>query len=281
MIVILSYFHTRIGTCVYDSFPKANLDKEKILERIPDIMTRQNQEEFFTQSFENIALLNYYFEIWSEWARGKREMLMITLLFNQQISPEIEKSIAAVCKESIEIMQSNEEIYPGFYIKDIATREDDEKELILENEKVIKDWIVDLYWKIFDETRKKTEEEKITLLLNDRYIFESLEKMSTELGKIDTSIMDCKECPHKSSDVIKNSTTRLHTLIDGLYEAFMEKMASIDIEGEEELFSPEDDMDIDIEDRKKQLLQVLEDEINGIKVIDEDDTKDGDEEIDG
>jgi hypothetical protein len=226
-------------------------------------------------------LLNYYFEIWSEWARGKREMLMITLLFNQQISPEIEKSISVVCKEFSEIMQSNEEIYSGFYVKDIPVREDDEKELIRKNEQIIKDWIVDLYWRIFDETRKKSEEEKITLLLNDRFIFESLEKMSAELGKIDKSISECKDCSHKSSEAIINSTSRLHALIDGLYEGFMEKMASIDIESDEDLFSPEDEMDIDIEDRKKKLLEVLSEEVNGKRDNEEEEEVEKDEENNG
>ena len=57
MNVILSYFHTRIGTSIFYSFPKAQLDKE-MSDRLYDIMTQQKEQELFIHSFENIKIIN-------------------------------------------------------------------------------------------------------------------------------------------------------------------------------------------------------------------------------
>ncbi|MFX0030500.1 MAG: hypothetical protein ACFE8B_14915, partial [Candidatus Hermodarchaeota archaeon] len=136
--------------------------------RLYDIMTQQKEEEFFIHSFEEFKILNYYFQIYSDWARGKREMVMISIVINQQISLEIEESMAVLCKKFAEKLQSEEEIFSGFYISDIKRYEED-KDQILKNEALIKKMVQDLYWETVEETKKKSQEEKITLLLNDRY----------------------------------------------------------------------------------------------------------------
>ena len=88
MIVLLSFFHTKIGPSIFYAFPQTQLDKE-ILERVYDV---------WTQSFENVKLLNYYFQKHSEWARGKKEMVMASVVINYQISPEIEETVSILCR---------------------------------------------------------------------------------------------------------------------------------------------------------------------------------------
>lgn len=259
MIVILSYFHTRIGTSVFYSFPETPLGKE-ISNRLYDIMTQQNEEEFFTHSFENFKIINFYFQIRSEWARGKREMVMVSIIINQQISPEIEETMSLLCKKFSEQMQSNEDIYTGFYTYELNKHDEVDKERIIENESLIKKSVQDLYWETVEETRKKSEEEKITLLLNDRYIFESLEKMTRELKIISREISSYKDPPKANAD-IRNSISNLNKMIDDLYEGFIERMSSLDIENENGLFPPDEEMDVEIKKSKKELLQVLEGEI--------------------
>ena len=89
-IVILSYFHTRIGTSIFYSFPKSQLDKE-LSDRLYDIMTQQKEEEKFINTFENFKIINYYFQISSEWSRGKREMVMISIIINLHNDKKEEK----------------------------------------------------------------------------------------------------------------------------------------------------------------------------------------------
>ena len=76
-------------------------------------------EGFFTHSFENNSSNNYYFEIHSDWARGNKEMLMVSIIFDQQINSEIEQNVNVLCTEFLEKLLSNEEIYTAFYINDI------------------------------------------------------------------------------------------------------------------------------------------------------------------
>ncbi|MFX1303338.1 MAG: hypothetical protein ACFE9X_08280 [Promethearchaeota archaeon] len=176
-IVALSYFHRKIGPLVFYSYPKNMLDNE-LSGKIANIMDQQFSEGFFTHSFENLKSMNYYFEIHSDWARGNKEMLMVSTILDQQIPPEIEEKISILCAEFSEQLQSNEEIFTAFYIKDINNFDDDDQESIIKNESLIKAWVNNLYWAIIEDTREKTEEEKIAILLNDRHIFKTLEKLS-------------------------------------------------------------------------------------------------------
>ena len=162
---------------MFYSYPKDILDKD-LSGKIANIMDQQFSEGFFTHSFENLKSMNYYFEIHSDWARGNKEMLMVSTILDQQIPPEIEERISILCAEFSEQLQSNEEIFTAFYIKDINNFDDDDQESIIKNDSLIKAWVNNLYWAIIEDTREKTEEEKIAILLNDRHIFKTHEKLS-------------------------------------------------------------------------------------------------------
>ncbi len=176
-IVVLSYFHRKIGPLVFYSYPRNILEKE-LSGKVANIMDQQFSEGFFTHSFENLKSMNYYFEIHSDWARGNKEMLMVSIILDQQIPLEIEENISILCTEFSERLQSNEEIFTAFYINDINNFDEDDQENIVKNESLIEAWVNNLYWAIIEDTREKTEEEKIAILLNDKHIFKTLEKLS-------------------------------------------------------------------------------------------------------
>lgn len=176
-IVALSYFHRKIGPLVFYSYPEGLLEKD-LSTRIANIMDQQFKEGFFTHSFEDLNSMNYYFEIHSDWARGNKEMLMVSIIFNQQTSSEIEHNVLTLCTEFSERLQSNEEIFTAFYINDLSYYEQEDQELIIINNELIKLWVKELYWAIIENTREKSEEEKIASLLNKRHIFLTLKKLS-------------------------------------------------------------------------------------------------------
>ncbi len=176
-IVVLSYFHRKIGPLVFYSYPKNILEKE-LSGKVANIMDQQFSEGFFTHSFENLKSMNYYFEIHSDWARGNKEMLMVSIILDQQIPLEIEEKISILCTEFSERLQSNEEIFTAFYINDISNFDEVDQENIVKNESLIEAWLINLYWAIIEDTREKTEEEKIAILLNDKHIFKTLEELS-------------------------------------------------------------------------------------------------------
>jgi hypothetical protein len=137
MFVVLSYFNRKIGPLVLYSYPKNSLDKDLSF-KIANNMDQQFNEGFFTDSFENLKSMNYYFEIHSKWARGNKEMLMLSIIINQQISPEIEETISLSCKKFASEMQSNRHIFTGLSINELSNH----------NEKLIKTWVNNLYWEI-------------------------------------------------------------------------------------------------------------------------------------
>ncbi|TFG24886.1 MAG: hypothetical protein EU529_02645 [Promethearchaeota archaeon] len=176
-IVALSYFHRKIGPLVFYSYPESILDNDLSV-RIANIMDQTFNEGFFTHSFENLNSMNYYFEIHSDWARGNKEMLMISIIFKQQTFPEMEQNVSALSKEFSERLQENDEIFTAFYINDLNNFEENDRDSIIKNYSLILLWVKELYWQTMEETREKTEEEKIAYLLNKKHIFLTLGKLS-------------------------------------------------------------------------------------------------------
>ena len=136
-IVALSYFHRKIGPIVFYAFPKQELD-DQLAARIANIMDQTVSEGFFTLTFEDKLSMNFYFEIHSDWARGNNEMVMVSLIFDHQISAEVEQNLMNLCAEFCSKLQSNEEVYTAFYISDINNMEEEDKNLIIKNNEVVK-----------------------------------------------------------------------------------------------------------------------------------------------
>ena len=245
---------------IFYSYPPDQVGEE-ISDRLYDVLTQQKGEEFFMHSFDEFKFLNYYFQIPSDWARGSREMIMVSMIIYHQISPEIEDSIALLCKRFAEMMQSNEDIYTGFYINDVSKYNEDEKERIKKNGQLIKDEVRELYWETIEETRKKSEEQKLTQLENDRYLFESIEEMSREL-KIISEEIEKDGSNLKTNPNIKGSISNLKSIINDLYEGFIEKMTVLHLEEENGILPTNDELDTDIQERKRELLKVLEEEVS-------------------
>ena len=176
-IVTLSYFHRKIGPLVFYSYPEGILD-DNLSVRIANIMDQTFNEGFFTHSFENLNSMNYYFEIHSDWARGNKEMLMISIIFEQQTFPEMEQNVSTLSKEFSERLQANDEIFTAFYINDLNNFDENDRESIIKNDSLIKRCVKELYTQTMEETREKTEEEKIAYLLNKKHIFLTLGKLS-------------------------------------------------------------------------------------------------------
>jgi len=252
-IVAISYFHRKIGPLVFYSHPKNSLDKDLSV-KLANIMDQQFKEGFFTHSFENLKSMNYYFEIHSDWARGNKEMLMISTVFDQQILPEIEEKISDLYIEFSERLQSNEEIYTAFYINDLNYHEN-EKELIIKNDTLVKALLNKLYWDIIEDTREKTEEEKIALLMNDQHIFETIERLSQ--GPIPLEWLRewfIENFPNKDFEEIKNTlVNRQFIFVNQI--GFVEKYVLLLKEVNAERIPP--DSVIEYIDDKPELIDLL------------------------
>ena len=178
--ITLSWFHRKIGPSIYHEYPESNLQPED-LSKIPDLMDTKFEEGFFHHSFTNLYLFNYFFEIESKWARGHKEMLLMSVCFSDPISTPIQHDILIQCIDFANRLKETTGMYKAFY-KDSSPSSDfpieDEKEEISKNYKKLILWIRDIYWNIVSFSREKFEEEITAELLNQPSVYEIIKFLS-------------------------------------------------------------------------------------------------------
>jgi hypothetical protein len=108
-----------------------------------EIATR---EGFFSRSYPDISHLSYYFEIPSDWARGKKEMVLLSFIFYRLPDKEISDALHLKSMKFVEKMEVHPEIFKGFYSpNEIDAFPDTEKAKAKEMHKLLKKWIKSLY----------------------------------------------------------------------------------------------------------------------------------------
>ncbi len=174
---IISYFHRKIGPIVYYSYPEDFLqDEDKA--RLADVMDKTFEESFFTHKFGDLTSMNYYFEVNSEWARGNKEMLMISFILDVIPNPSVEALIVDLTKTFANKLKKTKNIYKAFYtFEDSGPTEEDGQE-IKKFSTDLKFWIKELYWIGIEELRERTEEEKWASVMSKPEIFKVIIKLS-------------------------------------------------------------------------------------------------------
>ncbi|MHA2013890.1 MAG: tetratricopeptide repeat protein [Candidatus Helarchaeota archaeon] len=181
----LSYFNTIKGPQVLCTFPE-DLNKEKTLE-IANLLNISElvKQKFFVYDISEFKTINHYFEIPSEWARGKKEMLLLSIIVvNESVESgqEIEKVLETIAKKISDI----DKAFMGFYTYDWEKAEDYD-EVDENNEKIIniiKDSL-DLVKKTIKEVREKAiqrvlrsfEPKELGTYIMDAKVFENLYKV--------------------------------------------------------------------------------------------------------
>ena len=172
--VALSFFDRKIGPIIFYSYPIDVLEKYYV-KRITNIMDQIITEGFFTYSFDNYFSLNYFFEINSTWARGLKESLMISAVFDERISTETEKAILTLCIEFSEWLKSKQDIFTGFYKQyPIYYQNQKNQNIIEENLFHVRSWVKEFYEAILEEIEGKITEENITSLIENKNVLMTL-----------------------------------------------------------------------------------------------------------
>ncbi len=179
MAVAISYFHRKIGPLVWYSYPEEALnDEEK--GHLADIMDQAYEEGFFMHKFGTLTSLNYYFEIPSEWARGNKELLMISLVLDSTPQVGVEKPIQSWAESFANRLKDKKEIYKAFYNADDSQVSIEDHQDLKEFSKNIRFWLKELYWVAVEVLREKTEEEKWAVIMSHPQIFKVIKKLSKE-----------------------------------------------------------------------------------------------------
>ena len=176
-IIVLSHFHRTIGPSVFYSYPK-NMLSDKFSSEITNIMEQPHIEDFFIHTITNFSSLNFNFNIQSKLARGRREMLMVSVIFEQQTTTENEQEVSSLLQEFSKSLQSQGEIFMAFSRDDIHKFSGEDRETIIKNYSLVQLWVKELYWAVLDATRERTEEEVIALLMNKEYIYTTIQELS-------------------------------------------------------------------------------------------------------
>ncbi|MHA1271322.1 MAG: hypothetical protein ACTSPY_16130 [Candidatus Helarchaeota archaeon] len=157
MGIVLSYFHTKIGPIPFHTFPDNKITNDQKQRICNDLELTSGKQGFFTRAYKDMGHFSYYFEIPSEWARGKKEMCMISYVFKTNPSNEIINYLSLRSIKFIEKMQLHPNIYKGFYHKSglisIEKLPDEEKQKIKEMNDLLRQWIKSLYLASMDEIK--------------------------------------------------------------------------------------------------------------------------------
>ncbi|MHA1683850.1 MAG: hypothetical protein ACTSUE_23120 [Promethearchaeota archaeon] len=169
IVVVLSYFDRKVGPTAFIEVPENKIggDVEMVLGQIFDQTT---SEGFFWHSISGKfkTSLNYYFEIPSEIARGFKEMLMISIVFTENLSPEKEHEVLSWVIDFAQKLRSKEAAYKAFYYSEKRQSEMGNDQEVVDMYLLVQKWAKELYWSTKEEIRKKSEEEIVAnLMIND------------------------------------------------------------------------------------------------------------------
>ncbi len=113
----LSFFHPKEGPKVVFLFPQQAISGE-IQARIAEIMDKTYEEGFYTHSFYNYVSIDFFFQLPSAWARGSKEMIMASTIFDEKITPDLEYALRPLSMEFAQNLKEVSEIYKGFYLQE-------------------------------------------------------------------------------------------------------------------------------------------------------------------
>ena len=146
-MVSLTFFKRRSGPLIYYYYPENSL-KATEKASIVDTMISASNEKYLIHQSSNLSSLNYYFEIHSDWARGKKEMLMISVILNTKITKSIEDIILSICTDFETDLTSIKDIYKALYDKDLGSFSDEEQSDIEKISRILRTKIKELHKKI-------------------------------------------------------------------------------------------------------------------------------------
>jgi len=116
IVTILSNFNNRIGPQIFLKFP--DIMPSMYLDRIPLLMDL-HKNGFFIHEFSKIKSANLIFDVYSPLARGRKEILMLSLVsINEEYSLSL-SSFQEIMLFFVNEFRKIKDIYRGFYYEQI------------------------------------------------------------------------------------------------------------------------------------------------------------------
>jgi hypothetical protein len=155
MQLALLYFNPIIGPEIFLSYPGSIL--ENISKKMTGFFDLDMTDQFFEVSLieEDLKLTNLFFEITSCWARGNKEMIMLSVISEKQYKSEL---FYDILKDYSYKIISVVNIYKAFYTKGFLNENDPEINLKREELQTL---FLECYSKLNEQLKDKIANEKI------------------------------------------------------------------------------------------------------------------------
>jgi len=117
MHLVLTYFHQIRGPEILMSYPEIELEQD-VIEKLTKFFDLEINETFFEIVLINKhkKIINLFFELHSEWSRGKKELAMLSLIMDEKFQSQL---IYSFLVDAVQKIISTENIFKGFYKNDL------------------------------------------------------------------------------------------------------------------------------------------------------------------
>jgi len=155
MQLVLLYFNSVVGPEIFFSYPDSISDK--VSKKMLGFFDLDMTDKFFEVSLidEDLKLTNLYFEITSCWARGNKEMIMLSVIIGKDYNSEL---FYDTLKEYSYKMSSIVNLYKGFYTKGYLKEKDPEIDVKREE---LHNILIECYNNLDAKLKEKVVDEKI------------------------------------------------------------------------------------------------------------------------
>ena len=113
--LLLSFFSRRNRPSFFYSYPEKALTENEKMNIIQNLNQTYEDEFLINQSSSIPASFNYFFEIPSVWARGNKEILILSIITNEQITPILQELLQPLCIDFAIQLKSDENTFKGIY----------------------------------------------------------------------------------------------------------------------------------------------------------------------
>ena len=187
-MLILSYFDRIIGPKIFLTTPQnlmTNLDEEYITQ-IKSLMGSDNTG-FFTHNFSpELKTANWTFNLSSKWARGRAELLMISIIISEE-EPDY-STYEIILSKFVEKIKNIPDLYKAFYINSDAM---EDKEEVKKKFTILREELNNLY-KIIIIKKIETEGQLVSFSkLNRDKNIELSHEIIKKLGKLTNEKQHC------------------------------------------------------------------------------------------
>ncbi|TFG04409.1 MAG: hypothetical protein EU536_04695 [Promethearchaeota archaeon] len=173
--VLLSFFHSKIGPKPFYCYPEGVLSEEQQYRTAKELELNFEQG-FFTRSYPDFKVLHYYFELPSEWARGKSEMCLVSLIFGAMPPKETINLISFRLADAIDKLLQKPNISKGFYKVGYGIK--DNLDEIDKMHDFLQNWVTEVYKICIEEYQETSSEVKLANILRDYNRVKLMEKLS-------------------------------------------------------------------------------------------------------